>query len=85
MEEFMRKFTQLDGLMGKVMLDHCLFGVQTFYCDELQTINDERKIGLILKKQSVYVDKQNIKVMEIHDNKYKVSDDRLTITVIVNK
>ena len=85
MEEFLRKFTQLNGKMAKVVLDHCLFGKQVFYCDDLQTINDDRKIGLVLKKQTVYVDKQDIKTLEESDNKYVMSDNRLTITVIVNK
>jgi hypothetical protein len=85
MEEFMRQFTQLNGKMARVTLNHCLFGKQIFYCDELQTINDDRRIGLVLKNQSVYVDKQHLKTMEVYDNKYEVSDDRLTITVNVNK
>ena len=85
MDEFMRKFTQLNGKMAKVILEHCLFGRQVFYCDKLQTINDDRRIGLILKNQSVYVDKQHIKTMEVCGDEYKMSDDRLTITVNVNK
>lgn len=85
MDEFLRKFTQLDGKMAKVTLDHCLFDRQVFYCDELQTINDDMKIGVIIKGREIYVDKQHIKIMEVYDDKYKVSDDRLTITVNVNK
>ena len=81
----MRKFTQLNGKMAKIILNHCLFGKQVFYCDELQTINDDNRIGVILKDQVKYVDKQNIKTMEICDDKYQVADDRLSITVIVNK
>ena len=85
MQEFMRKFEQLNGKMAKIILNHCLFGKQVFYCDNLQTINDDRRIGLVLKNQSIYVDKQHIKTMEAHDDKYSLSDDRLTITVNVNK
>ena len=85
MEEFLRKFKQLNGKMAKVILNHCLFGRQVFYCDELQTISDDRRIGLVLKNQEVYVDKQHIKDMEASGDRYKVSDDRLTIIVNVNK
>ena len=85
MQEFMRKFTQLNGKMAKVILNHCLFGKQVFYCDELQTIHDDRRIGLVLKNQSIYVDKHNIKVMSINENKCEIADDRLTITINVNK
>ena len=85
MQEFMRKFEQLNGKMAKVILDHCLFGKQVFYCDNLQTVNDDRRIGLVLKNQSVYVDKQHIRDMVINGEQYKLSDDRLTIIVNVNK
>ena len=85
MHEFMRKFEQLNGKMAKIILNHCLFGKQVFYCDNLQTINDDRRIGLVLKNQEIYVDKQHIKTMVADDDKYSLSDDRLIITVIVNK
>lgn len=85
MEEFMRKFTQLNGKVAKVILDHCLFDKQVFYCDELQTINDDMKIGVIIKGREIYVDKRHIKTMEMHDDKYEISDDRLSIIVNVNK
>jgi hypothetical protein len=82
MQQFMRKFTQLNGVAAKVVLDHCLFNRQVFYCDKIQTINDER-IGLILKNQKIFMYKKNVKVAEMQNNIYKVSDGRLTI--IVNK
>ena len=81
----MGKFEQLNGKMAKVVLDHCLFGEQVFYCDNLQTINDGEKIGLMLKNRSIYVYKQHIRDMMISGDKYKISDGRLTITVNVNK
>lgn len=85
MEEFLRKFTQLNGKMAKVTLDHCLFGKQVFYCNDLQTINDDKRIGVVLKKREIFVDKQNIKGIFMYDGKYEMADDRLTITVNVNK
>ena len=85
MQQFMRKFTQLNGKMAKVILNHCLFGKQVFYCDQLQTVDDDDKVGLVLKNQPIYVDKHNIKVMSINDNRYEIADDRLTITINVNK
>lgn len=81
----MRKFEQLNGKMAKIILNHCLFGKQVFYCDNLQTINDDRRVGLVLKNQAVYVDKQHIRTMVADGNKYELSDDRLIITVNVNK
>jgi hypothetical protein len=83
MEEFMRKFTQLNGVEAKVILEHCLFDNQRFYCRELQTINDNNKIGVLLRGHEIFMDKPDVKVAEINGNMYIISDGRLTI--IVNK
>ena len=81
MQEFMRKFTQLNGVKAKVVLEHCLFDGQTFYCDELQTINDNERIGVILKDQAKFMYKHDVKVAEMSDNMYIISDGRFTIKV----
>lgn len=83
MQEFMRKFAQLNGEKAKVLLKHCLFDRQVFYCDELQTINDNKRVGLVLKDKEVFLYKQNIKVAEVQSDIYMVSDGRMDI--IVNK
>ena len=83
MQEFMRKFKQLNEIEAKVIIEHCLFDKQRFYCRQLQTINDDERIGLILKDREIYMYKQNVKVAEVQGDIYKVSDGRLTI--IVNK
>jgi hypothetical protein len=85
MEEFLRKFIQLNGVGAKVVIEHCLFDRQAFLCDALQTINDDERVGLVLKGQNIFMYKQNVKVAEIQDNMYKVSDGRLEITINVNK
>ena len=83
MEQFMRKFQQLNGVEAKVRIEHCLFDNQRFYCRQLQTINDDKRIGLMLKDRAIYMYKQNVKVAEVQGSTYKVSDGRLKI--IVNK
>lgn len=85
MQEFMRKFTHLNGVGGKVLLEHCLFDKQVFYCYELQTIVDDEKIGLVLKGNDIFVYKSQLKLAKTHDNLYILSDGRLTITIIVNE
>lgn len=83
MKEFMRKFTQLNGVVAKVILKHCLFDDQVFHCNELQTINDDNRIGVVLKNQEIFIDKQNISFAEVQGSTYVVSDGRLNIIVIV--
>ena len=81
----MRKFTQLDGHMAKVTLDHCLFDKQIFYCNELQTINDDEKLGVVIKDREIFVYKHDIKLAEVCGDVYKISDNRLTIIVNLHK
>ena len=83
MQQFMRKFTQLNGKRARVILEHYLFDRQAFLCEELQTINDNERIGLLLKGREIFVYKQDVGVVEIQGDTYKVSDGRFTI--IVNK
>ena len=83
MQRFVRKFEQLNGVKAKVILEHLLFDGQVFLCDKLQTINDDERIGLILKGGQIFMYKQNVKVAEVQGDEYRVSDGRLTI--IVNK
>ena len=84
MQEFMRKFTQLNGVEARVLLEHCLFDGQRFYCRQLQTINDDKRIGVIIKDHEIFMDKQDINVAEINDDEYILSDGKLTMTIIVN-
>lgn len=81
----MRKFTQLNGKKAKILLEHCLFEKQLFHCEVLQTINDDKRIGLVLRKQDIFMYKQDIKLAKNHDNMYIISDGKFTITIIVNK
>ena len=81
MQQFMRKFEQLNGAEAKVIIEHRLFDNQRFYCRQLQTIHDETRIGVVLKDHEIYMDKQNVKIAEAQDDVYKISDGRLTIIV----
>lgn len=81
----MRKFEQLNGVVARVLLKHCLFDRQAFYCEKLQTINDDKRVGIVLKGREIFVYKQDIRAAEMHNDVYTVSDGRMTITIIVNK
>ena len=84
----MRKYdewNQLQGLRGKVTLKHLLFGEQQYGCDELQVINNDEKIGVVVKGAELFVYKQKVVEFCISGNVYVVGDDMLEIAVIVNK
>lgn len=62
MEKFMRKFTQLNGKRQKYYLNIAYLKKQLFHCEVLQTINDDKRIGLVLRKQDIFMYKQDIKL-----------------------
>jgi hypothetical protein len=84
----MRKYdewNQLQGLRGKATLKHLLFGEQQYVCDEFQVINNDEKIGIVVKGAELFVYKQKVVEFCISGNVYVVGDDMLEIAVIVNK
>jgi len=87
-ERQMRKYdewNQLQGLRGNVTLKHLLFGEQKYGCDELQVVNDDEKIGIVVKGTELFVYKQKVVEFCTSGNMFVVGDDMLEIGVIVNK
>ena len=82
--KFFEKWDKLEKLKAKVILKHSLFGRQMHNCESIKVINDNR-IGLVLKEQEIFMNKNDIIYMEIENNMYTISDGKLTITLIVNK
>lgn len=83
MEGFLRKFEQLNRVEAKVVLEHSLFDKQRFYCRQLQTINDNKRIGVLLRDHEIFMYKQDVKVTEEQDDTYVICDGRLKITIIL--
>ena len=83
----MRTFERWDQLENKncrVIINHTLFGEQQYDCDMLQIINDEHRIGIIIKGRELFVHKHDMVDFWIYENAYMARDKMLTIT-IVNK
>ena len=79
------EWKQLQGLRGKVILKHLLFGEQQYGCDELQVINNDEEIGIVVKGTELFVYKQKVVEFCTSGNMFVVGDDLLEIKVIVNK
>ena len=63
------------------VIEHCLFDKQRFICPSLKTIEDDERIGLLLRGHKIFMYKQDVKVVEVQDDTYVISDGRLAITV----
>lgn len=84
MQQFTEKFKKIEHCKGKIILEHKLFDRQVHRCEDLHIINDDEKIGLIIKNQHIYIDKQSVKFVRNRGNTYTMSDDMLSIKIIVN-
>ena len=81
MQQFIRKFTQLNGEKAKIILMHRLFDKQIFYCEELKTLSDDSRVGLTVNGQDIFIYKQSARAFDELSNTYVMSDGRLTIIV----
>ena len=67
------------------ILNHLLFGDGVYECDSLQVINNENKLGIIIKGQELFVYKDSVEYICVSNDIYEVKDDLLSIKIIVNK
>ena len=67
-----------------VIIHHKIFDAHQYDCDALQVINDEDRIGVVIKGKELFMYKQDVAYSWEHANTYTVQDDMMTIT-IVNK
>ena len=82
---FSEQFNAIENLKAKILLEHCLFEKQVNYCNRLQIINDDKRIGVILRDQEIFIYKRNLKVATTCNNLFVIADDRLRINIIVTK
>ena len=78
------KWDQLEKMNCRVIINHILFGEQQYNCDMLQIINDEHRIGVVIKGRELFVYKQDLVFFFARDNVYTAEDNMMKIT-IVNK
>ena len=83
----MRTFEKWGQLANKncmVVIEHVLFDNQQYECEALQVVNDDERIGVVIKRQELFVNKQDVEDFWVYDNAYIVKDKMMKIT-IVNK
>lgn len=81
----MRTFEKWDELAGKkclVVIKHVLFDKQTYRCDSLQIINDEHRLGVMIKGRALFVYKNEMVDFAVNDNAYMAKDKIMKITVV---
>lgn len=87
MEKFSEIFKQLksiEGCGGRILLEHIIFGKQAYTLDKLHIINDEIKIGVLVRNHEIFIHKSDIKLCKLYDNMFVVSDGLMQITLTFN-
>ena len=83
----MRTFEKWGQLANKncmVVIEHALFDKQQYECEALQVINDDERIGVVIKGRELFINKPDVEDFWVYDNAYIVKDKMMKIT-IVNK
>lgn len=84
MQKFLEHFKKIEHSNGRIILRHTLFDTQTFYCDDIHIIDDGERIGVVLKNQEIFIDKQSVKFVRNRGNTFTMADDMFKIEIIVN-
>lgn len=80
MQKFSELWNKAENKKGTVYLEHSLFGGQAVKCDTLHMINDDERIGVIIKGQEKFVLKSIATAIPAKD-KLSVSDGKLKILI----
>ena len=78
-------FNKINKCEAKIVLKHKLFDEQVCYCKQLHILNDENRVGVVIKNQEIFVNKQDIKLLEYSNDIFAIADDMLSILIYVNK
>lgn len=82
--EFINYFLTIDGMRGKILIDHNLFDQKIYRCEKIKVINDDDRIGIHLMGQDIYIYKKCIKLSKVYDKMFVLADDMMQLTIIVN-
>ena len=80
-----KKWNELQNKKCKVVINNILFDDQSYDCDMLQIINDEHRIGVVIKGRELFMYKQDVIGFLVAGNTYKIRDKIMEMHIIVNK
>lgn len=83
--EFILNFLTIDGLSGKIMIEHSVFGTNVYRCEKFKVINDNDRIGLHFMGNDIFIYKKYTKLSKVYNNMFVLADQLQQITVIVNE
>lgn len=75
----------INGLSGKIMIEHVIFGRKVYRCERFNVINDEDRIGLHFMDDDIFIYKKDAKLSKVYNNMFVLADQFQQLTLIVNE
>ena len=77
----MIKFMQLNGQVAEITLEHCWFGKQKFKVEQVNVIEDDKRLGVILCGQEKFIYKNQLCEVEMDERMIMFADNKLKISI----
>lgn len=81
MGEVIRKFIQLNGKLATIILVHCWFGGQKFEAEQVNVVEDDERLGVILRGECKFVYKSQLREVQMDEHMIMFADDKLKISI----
>lgn len=83
MENFKAILSSINNQSGIIHIYHKLFGGKRYICEEINTICDEQKVGVIINGNSIYIPVSEIIDFNRAKNMLTIESDRQQIKIIL--
>ena len=83
MDNFKTKFLEINKSKATVTIQHIIFGKETYDVDELYTFCDDKNIGVIIKKQELYIPIDEVTIYSNDQNVFEIYSLKKKIQIIL--
>ena len=79
-KEIIDALKKINGTDVWIYIQHDLYGNQNLKC-AFQLLNDEERLGVLVGKQEIFIEKNMIKNIGVQDNLFYFADDLMCIKI----
>lgn len=79
-KEMIEILKKINGECVWIHIKHDLYGEQNLKC-AFQLLSDEERLGFLMGKQEIYIEKSKIKNMGVQDNLFYFADNLMCVKI----
>lgn len=83
MDNFKTKFLEINKRRATVTIQHIIFGKERYDVDELHTFCNDKKIGVIIKNQELYIPIDEVTIYSNSQNVFEIYSLQKKIQIIL--